>query len=225
MDLLHTLKNDTRKTEKKDEADEKQISCRIERILRDMYEGIYSCYEKMPNVAKTRMDALLDALEGVTGRAMDYIIREREKPQEKFDQVVLKSHTIKIYTNGLYENARRIINYINELEVKHGWKASIDVIDQYDSDKNNILGYKINRSEEMPDEGYDLVLHVCQHIYELEAATHDKKWVDGWRNVLIDEDDWQQWGDFFRSYSIFKLCFEERVRFSMRRISGDFYNA
>lgn len=72
-------------TEDKGKVTDVQIQERTERILLDIFEGIHSCQtDGRNNMAKTRMDAFLDALEGISGKAETYEIRENEIQKDRF---------------------------------------------------------------------------------------------------------------------------------------------
>lgn len=212
------------RTEKPEALSPEKIEERIEFILRDIFEGIYSCeYYGNTNVAKTRMDAFVDALNGVTGTAESYKIRKREETDRRFIEVLLKATSVRIYMEGLWENSRRIINRIQELGRIHDHNFEIELIDESNSfETDNCLGIPIKRGAESGDNTFDLAFHVCKHVYELKIDSFDVKWVDGWRNVIFDEDDYQKYLEFEPAYTAFKLKYEDRVRERMKALGGDF---
>ena len=48
---------------------------------------------------------------------------------------------------------------------------------------------------------------MCKHIYELEIDKFDKKWIDGWRNAVIDVEDYESQKSYSAAYELFKICF------------------
>ena len=196
---------------------------RIDAILRDIYEGIYSCeYRGVYNVAKTRMDALLDAINGMCGKAEPYKIRHREIIDEKFDMAIMNARSVRIYMNGLWECTRRILYHIKSLESKYERKIKIELTDNITHDQGELLGEPIYSDEHSKDEDFDLVFHVCKHIYEIEIMSLNNKWVDGWRNTIFDANDFESYRAFHHGYEVFKLCMADCLKEAMNRIAGDY---
>lgn len=211
-------------TRKPKAVGEDDIKGRIESILRDAYEGVYSCERHgMFNVARTRMDGFLDALNMLTGRAFTFEIRPREDMDSKFDLAVRAAKNIRIYMHGNWEGTRRILNYIKLLNGEEK-KLPVELTDDSEYSSNKLLGVDIRDSSVISDDKFDLVLHVCSHIYELKIDSFDRKWIDGWRNTILDEADFENYRGFEHSYRIFKLSFEERVRNTMMKLGGDYAN-
>ena len=204
-------------------VEKEKIDTRVENILNDIYEGIYSCeYHGMLNVAKTRMDAFLDALNMISGKAMPLEIRAREDMDDKFDKEIIQAESIRIYMNGYFENTRRILNYIHILEEETGVKKRIEIIGDGKNSNYELLGIQIKQDIDKPNEDYDLVLYVCKHIYELELDSVDRKWIDGWRNIIFDDSDFENYKGYMHSYHVFKIAFEDRVREVMKKLNGDY---
>ncbi len=82
------------------------------------------------------------------------------------------------------------------------------------------MGRDIDRCLKRQEGNYDLVLHVCRHIYELEIKTFNHMWIDGWRNVISNKDDFENYQLFFPMYQTFRLCFEDRVKEYMKKTIG-----
>ena len=210
-------------TDKPGSVVKKDAEARIDNILLELYEGIYSCgYRGMPSVAKTRMDALVDVLNGRTGKAEEYVIREREKIDEKLDGLILGSKNVRIYMNGLWENTRRILNHILYLSEKFKHSVTVELTDNKGYEGDTLLGVGIHTDELSRDEDYDLILHVCKHIYEMDITEHDRIWIDGWRNMIHDRTDFDNYLAFKNAYKIFRLCFEDHLKRTMKDISGDY---
>lgn len=203
MKYMATVCDDTKVTDV-------QIEKRAEDILRDIFEGIYSCNKNgMPNMSKTRMEAFLDALWGKTGKAELFKIRQREMPENKFDKFVLDKSTIHIHMNGLWENTRRIVNWLYELEKKNGVKFKISISDDGEFVGSELMEISIMDEKVCTNGSYDADLHMCKHIYEIEIEKFDKLWIDGWRNAILDIEDYDSQKAFKTSYELFRLCFME----------------
>ncbi|MCR5719039.1 MAG: glycosyltransferase family 2 protein [Lachnospiraceae bacterium] len=210
-------------TEGNGDASPQEICERVDFILKDMFEGIYACeYKKLDNLARSRFEGFTDALEGKLGKTEPYKIRKVVLPEDRFDVAVNNSKTIKLYMNGLWECTRRIANHVN-LQ----WGSSVKLIlvdDKYAGDK--MLGIDILACESAPrDSECNLVLQVCRHIYELEISGFDHCYIDGWRNVILNEKDFDNYKAYAHGFRVFKLCFEEKIRAAMREIGGDYKNA
>lgn len=198
-------------TEEKEHVTDCQMEERAEHILMDLFEGIYSCQKDgRYNMAKTRMDAFLDAVSGTTGKAEEYEIRHREVPEEKFEKLMKKADSVLIYMNGYWENTRRILYHTYAMEGEWGKKYQVELVDKQDCDKM-MLGTKIHGKPLKKETEYDLVFHVCKHVYELKIIEFNCVWIDGWRNLIADQEDFDYYKLFAPLYRTFKLCFEDRV--------------
>lgn len=197
---------------------EEQIENRAEKLIKDVFQGIYSCnHHGMPNMAKTRMEAFLDALWGVTGKADEYKIRHRETPENKFDKYVLDKKKIHLHMNGYWENTRRIVNWIYELGRQNGIEYDISISDagQYIGDE--LMGIVIDDESNRSKVKAEADLHICKHIYELEIDNLDKLWVDGWRNTVIDKLDLESQKNYGSAYELFEICFKDIVVETIKR--------
>lgn len=210
MKYMQTVCDDT-------EITDEQIEKRAEDILRDTFEGIYACNKKgVPNVSKSRMEAFLDALWGVTGKAEPYKIRQKGLPDVKVEQFLQDKEKIHIHMNGLWENTRRILNWFYELETRFEKKFVVSISDEKEYVGEEILGILIE-SESQNDKQCDAEFYMCPHIYEIEINEFDKMWIDGWRNAILDDEDFRSQQGFRPSYELFKLCFKELLVSTIRK--------
>lgn len=180
-----------------------------ENILREVYEGIYACaYNDLHNIAKTRFDAFLDALNGVSGRAANGRIREKEKSRDRLYKLIKDKSSILIYVDGALADTRRIIGEIRYYESTESVSFQIDLAGD---GEEVILGLPVRRIRDVDDKAYDLVIHACKHIFYVEPEQMDKIWVDGWTNVIADQKDVGLCKGFESSYKVFELCFLDRL--------------
>ncbi|WP_051200192.1 glycosyltransferase [Butyrivibrio sp. FCS006] len=178
-------------------------------ILREVYEGIYACaYNDLSNIAKTRFDAFLDALNGVSGRAVDGRIRQKEKSRERLYKLLSGKKTILVYVNGDYDDTKRIISEIRYHESLEGTSYQIDLAGEGEA---SILGIAVKNTVDIKDDEYDLVINACKHVFYVAPEHMDKIWVDGWTNVITNEKDAELCRGFASSYKVFELCFMDRL--------------
>ena len=191
---------------------EELIDKRADAILLDTFQGIYMClYNHFPNIVKTKMEAFLDALEGKSGKAEPYMIREREI-NNKFEEVIGTKETILVKMNGYTENARRIIFRINIYEKEKGKKFNIIVTDDSLSEETELLGYEIQKGSDLKFES-DLTINVCKHILsDAFELTENEIFVDGWCNMAINEEDINLCRRFEDEFNNFKLYFGDRIK-------------
>ena len=178
-------------------------------ILREVYEGIYACaYNNLQNIAKTRFDAFLDALNGISGRAVDGRIREKEKSRERLYNLIKDKTSILIHMNGDIADTKRIISEIRYYESQEGICFKINVVGE---DLESVLGIPVQRACDIDESSHDLVIHACKHIFYVPSDHMDKIWIDGWTNVLADFNDAELCKGFESSYRVFELCFMDRL--------------
>ncbi len=178
-------------------------------ILREVYEGIYACaYNNLHNIAKTRFDAFIDALNGISGRAVDGRIRDKEKSRERLYNLIKNKTSILIHMNGNIADTKRIISEIRYYESQEGVHLKIDVVGE---DAETAFGIPVQRMSDVDESKYDLVVHACKHIFYTPFVHMDKIWIDGWTNVLADPQDAELCKGFENSYKVFELCFMDRL--------------
>lgn len=187
------------------------IKERVNYVLSDIFQGIYSCIiDGRYNIAKTRMDAFLDALEGKSGKAESYKIRERENIVRKFERIIKKGNSILIYMNEQWENTRRIVFHIKLMMSELNKKIDIDIVDAYYAGQG-LQGYIIHEVPTKKEGEYDVVFSVCKHVFEWKGERTNKILIDGWENVLYDVEDYDNYEKYSFLYNIFRLCFEDKV--------------
>lgn len=178
-------------------------------ILREVFEGVYACaYNGLHNIAKTRFDAFLDALNGITGKAPEGRIREKEKSRDRLYQLLNGKKTILVNVNGDYDNTKRIISEIRYHESLLGISYKIDLAGEVNG---SVLGIGIKNKKDVKEDTYDLVINVCKHVFYVAPEQMTKIWVDGWTNVIACEEDADLCKEFEGSYRVFELCFIDRL--------------
>jgi len=178
-------------------------------ILREVFEGVYACaYNGLHNIAKTRFDAFLDALNGITGKAPEGRIREKEKSRDRLYKLIENRESILINMCGDEADTRRIISEIRHYEITNNKSFQIEVA----SDKaGSVLGIPVIQESTVDESAYDLVINACRHIFYVDPDQMDRTWVDGWTNVIADKKDAEQCKGFESSFRVFELCFSDRL--------------
>ena len=73
------------------------------------------------------------------------------------------------------------------------------------------MGYEIHdKPWEDPSE-YDLILHICDHIFNLKVDHVDRIWIDGRANILTNDEQLTMCNNFESNFEVFESCFIERV--------------
>lgn len=207
-----------------DEAKEKAIRQQAEIILEDMFQGLYVCRRwGLMSVFQTRMDAFLDALEGTTGRAEDYKIVPREKIGSPFSEAFSKIHRVSLRMNGLWESTREVVFALHNLARSQGRDISIALMDGTGLEGKSLLGIPIANTLPEKTEDCGMVLDVCRHVYSLENVQQDRNYVDGWKNVLMNEDDFHHYWKFREEYPLFRNLFRKRLLAEMYKRNGFVY--
>jgi hypothetical protein len=184
----------------------------IELILWEIFQGLFTCTNfGMENIAKTRFEALLDALAGKLGRSSAKSIRKREFVKERFYNILKGKKSILIYANGYVENVRRILTDIQQLEIENGIQYNIDIADQTITGLM-IVNHKVVDKPSMPEDKYDVVFKVCSHICNLKVDCLDAIWIDGWANIIRDNKDFKLLEYRDMEFSRFKFFFFDRVK-------------
>ena len=195
------------------EEAEQAIRHRAERIVLDMFEGCYSCWlQGQRNVLAARMDAFLDALSGRTGKAGEWSIRPHENAfMRRFEETFREAGRVALLMDGDVQNTRQVVNALRVVAAGRGKPMEIVLADGTGS-ASELLGIPVMDALPESLEDYDKVLHVCRHIYELGIdGFHGECYVDGWKNLLLGEEDYRRLEEFRAAYAFFRCGYEERV--------------
>ncbi len=191
---------------------EKRTEILAERILYEMFEGIYACISNnRPNLARTRFEAFLDVIAGIRGKASDKRIRDREDPKKGFKDLIKNKKSILIYTHGRYESTRRLLGDIRDIEITDNVSYDIKMIGDKEDIGQSIRGIEIKKDLSNDGKEYNLIVHICDHIYDEVKKDDSSIWVDGWANVIADEQGYEMYRQFPKSYEIFRFCFWDKV--------------
>ena len=182
------------------------------KILREVFEGIYAChYNNLQKIGRTNFDAFLDAVTGVRGKALPQRIRQKENSRDRLKELLVGVNKILIYTYGLEIQTRQIVKDIQHIANTENWKYVIELISDKAMQEKNIMGYEIHdKPWEDPSE-YDLILHICDHIFNLKVDHVDRIWIDGRANILTNDEQLTMCNNFESNFEVFESCFIERV--------------
>ena len=205
-----------------DNKEKMSVNSITEIIIREIFEGIYSCFSNgLIGIAKTRFDAFIDALTGLMGKADAYKIRKRENPKERIELLLHGKRKILIYMYDQFENTRRILGDIRNYEINNNERINVQLVSDIEHSYSDIMGYSIIRSCEVEEGDYELTLHVCAHIYELNIDSLDRIWIDGWSNILSNCIDLERKQKFESVYEMFRVCFFDRVRDRIQQLTNE----
>lgn len=188
-------------------------------ILREIYEGIYACaYNDLSNIAKSRFDAFLDAVNGCKGRAIEGRIRDKESSRSRLYQLLQDKKTVLVHTEGDIADTARILGEIHDYEDMTGTCFEISLTGK---EKESLQGLPIVPKEEIVESDYELIIHACKHVFYVDPDKMDRIWVDGWTNVIASEKDAKLCRGFEGSYKVFELCFMDRLVDFIKRMNAE----
>ena len=191
-------------------------------MMKEVFEGIYACaINGMPCIAKTRFDAFLDALNGDIGRAALERIREKEDSRARLYSLVAGKKTILIYTHDCFHSTRQILRDIRLFEMRENVKFQVELVGNADSDVKAVHGIALRQKPQYIESEYDLIINICNHVFYLKEYINGQIWIDGWANVVADEEDAKRFAGFEDSYKVFELCFLDRVVKSIGRLNSE----
>jgi len=147
---------------------EEKIDDFCEFILKEIYRQIFGCYEKEDlNTIKSLMFALDDVLCHNLGKAGEGRILDRRPLRNPLSELVKDKDKIALaYPLGVKkENLEQCLFNINKVS---GKKADM------------VLETKLH------EEDYDLVLHFCLHVFDIEKGNPDWNYIDIWNNCNVN---------------------------------------
>lgn len=201
------------------EETEELMRERCESILRDVFEGCFVCYARgQYNVAKTRMDAFLDGVEGRMGRAEPWKIRAYEKGSStKLSKWLEGKRRVFLITHGDDEATARVLDNIRKAAPAGQMPEILLLETGGEPGRNEIQGIPVRRLPLAEELEQTPCLNVCPHVYRLELERLDKCYVDIWGNLIADGEDYELYLEYRRGLEFFRLCYEERLLEAMRK--------
>lgn len=168
-------------------------------ILKEFYKQVYACNIKgETSIIKTMMFAYDDAIHNVTGKAQDYKIMERDIIENPLKNILEGKNKVLIYFNGNYEALQNTIKRIRQLKDTIKIYISLERCNVVEQDvQNQFPGIEI--SDSSIEKVTEILL--CNHILELEGRYEEIIYIDGWGNIITDENTF-----------IKCKCFEENLK-------------
>ena len=198
------------------EGDQKDalVDAYAKHLLDDMFQGMFTCRTRqLWNIYQTRMDGFLDALSGRQGRAAPYEIRLRDaEPVHPFARRLSGVKRVLLHMNGFWESTRQIIFELRKIALDG---VEINLVEECSSPREALLGIPIRSSFPHDTSRYDMVLEVCGHVYE-RGKDPSKKYVDSWRNLLLNEEDFAWYEKYPEHFEMFQHAFADRLKSLMR---------
>lgn len=180
-----------------------------EKILEEIFRAIYACfYSGRYNKSKTLMNAFLDAINGVFGKAEDYKIRPIDVVKDRFSSVIDNGDKILLEVNNEWDNFKKVIQKINSFQKN----CKCIVLNDYKKISKEELQKKypeckfIEYGEREP---YNKCLKLCKHIFSVKDNKFEKIYVDGWGNVILNQKELIQCNNYKENLELFKLFYED----------------
>lgn len=182
-----------------------------EKILDEIFRAIYACfYSGRYNKSKTLMNAFLDALHDVFGKAEDYKIRPIDIVQDRFSSIINHGDKILLEVNDQWDNFKKIIQKISNLKKE----CECIVI----SDYKFVLKEKLQKEYpqckfiEYDDYvEYNKNFKICEHIFNVKDNKFEKIYVDGWGNVILNQKELIQCNNYKANLELFKISYEDII--------------
>lgn len=182
-----------------------------DKILDEIFRAIYACfYSGRYNKSKTLMNAFLDALNNVGGKAENYKIRPIDIVEDRFVRAIDGTSKILLEVDEQWDNLRKIIQKISNLQKKY----ECIVISHYKSVLKNSLQKKYPQCKFLEYNEvieYDKYFKVCEHIFSVKDNKFKKNYVDGWGNVILNQKELIQCNNYKENLELFKISYEDII--------------
>lgn len=212
-------------------APQNQLGKYIEGMIDDIFKAIYACwYSGRINKAKTIIEAFIDALYDVCGKASDYKIRQVDTVVEAFKQYVSDKPYLILKDNGYYEqtvsvlrrlelyncqksviilteNSGKFNDYLEKFNVQYA--NNIQIIDLPDSsEEKSFIEELVNPLH------YDSrnVIEICSHIFDVDLSLNGSICADGWCNLIEDSKQWDKCINFSGNRELFYELYSDTVK-------------
>lgn len=174
-------------------------------LLKEMFYSISGCSLKQDdNMIKTFMYAYDDAIHQIRGRADEYKILPRTAPDRLHD-LMQKANTLLIQFNDDYEAFGNVIAKVDKYISKDNITISVlDCNASLEDMKQQHPQYKIVR--EYSGNDFDLILKVCDHVFNVKDLNKEAVYIDKWINLIIDDEDFQYCKSIDSNFQLFLKC-------------------
>lgn len=180
-----------------------------EKILEEIFRAIYACfYSGRYNKSKTLMNAFLDAINGVIGKAEDYKIRSIDVVKDRFMSIINNGDKILLEVNDQWDNLKKVIQKINSFQKN----CKCIILSDYKKISKEELQKKYPDCKfiEYGDcVSYNKYLKLCEHIFSVKDNKFEKIYVDGWSNVILNQKELIQCNNYKENLELFKLSYED----------------
>lgn len=182
-----------------------------ENILDEMFRAIYACfYSGRYNKSKTLMNAFLDALNNIGGKAEIYKIRPIDVVEDRFACAIDGASKILLEVDDQWDNLRKIIQKILNLNKK----CECIVVSHYKTVLKKSLQKKYPQCKFLEyNEIIECDKHfkVCEHIFSVQDNKFEKNYVDAWGNVILDQKELIQCNNYKGNLELFKISYEDII--------------
>ena len=177
-------------------------------ILKDLFQGIYSCgYSKKYNAMKTLVFAVDDALNNVFGKAKEGRIFETDKIENRFEKLVSQKNNIILKCNYSFpsEKLLKIRNMVKNVKFYNN-KANIFIQSDDPELNSRISDVRIISISDIEKIKECLVLNLCEHIFNIKAFNDNEIYVDLYLNVVENDNDRDYCLKFDQNFEFFYQC-------------------
>lgn len=160
----------------------------IQKLFDEIVQSVCMCnYNKKYNSASTILQAVFDALYGVSGKAQNNKIMSADIIENKLETLISKYNKIDIIDNSQVLNIVNLIEKINSINKK----ADIKVISQNTELENVIKNVNIITPDKFNKSEDSLTLETCSHVTNFieDLKEIDHIYVDGYFNCICDNED------------------------------------
>lgn len=175
-------------------------------VLAEYFRTIYSVNLKgEANIAKTLMNAIVDAAKGVRGKAVDGKILPRPTVPNRVENALSGAGSVTIKFNGMFEGLGNIVKNIKK--INSNMEIVISTADK-PADKSALEGqYKDCKiTDEYEPEKTDAHLVMCDHIFKLTADMPKDIYIDSWCNIVYTDDDFEYAKSYRQTSDLFVMC-------------------
>lgn len=166
-------------------------------LLENLFQTLYGCYYKgKENQIQIMMHAFDDAVHGHLGKAKEGVILPKDEIEDRILNLMRGKKKIVIGFDGNFKMLQDLVLKSEKAGDEDGAKKEIVIACEDTEDMKRqhpecrvISAPNGNLGSCMMAEQDQLLLQMCEHVSKIEDQTLQKVYVDGYSNLLADEND------------------------------------